>query len=170
MKRILTILIILLLTCAIIAAAPLRQKVLIIRADEDTPGQFQVDVPELSLTFPCKSVVAGFDRAVREVTDYEVASTDIDAKIAEIDRQLIELTKQREALEDSKRDQLKVSAILDETEQKRYRSVIKVLYEETAIEKAMNSSVVAVAFIPDTGDRMYGVSLTWMWYFNRYFE
>ena len=166
MKRILVILALLILVCAIVVAAPLRQKALIIRAKE---LGFQVDIPELSLTYSCSSVPVGFDRAVKEVEAYEAASTGVDDKIAAIDKQLIELTKQREELEASRRAPLKVSAILDEKEQKRYRSAVKVLYEDTGIEKAMNAEVVAVAFIPDDGGK-YGTSLIWQWYFNKYFE
>ena len=148
----------------------MREKVLVIKADEDCPGQFIVLIPELNLMFPTHSAKRGFDRAVEEVGNYGIASAAIDDEIAEIDKAISILEKKREALEASKRDQLKVSAILKESEQKRYRSAIRVLYEDTGIEKVMNGSVVAVAFVPVSEGSISGLSLTWMWYFNRYFE
>jgi len=108
---------------------------------------------------------------VSTIVEYAISDNDnIKNEIISIDDQIAKLLARKSALEGQIADDPIVAAIIDERESQIYRSVLKVLTDDTGIEKAIGRSVVRVVFVPDDDGNIYNTRLGWIWYFGKYFE
>jgi len=151
------------------ATSALEQKeVFLIRPDKDSP--FVVELSELGQTFPAASGKEAFDKTIAMVKEHKKADESRETQIAEIDRQIALLTEQKKALERQASSDLALYALLDKEEATRYWGAIAVLDEDSGIEVAMKTTIVAVAFRAAKQPNLYNLSLIWTWWFNGYFE
>jgi len=171
MKRYTFVLLAILITSFIICpatSAPEQRELFLIRPDKESP--FMVELSELGQTFPVASGREAFDKTIAMVKEHKQADESRDEQIAEIDRQIAVLMEQKKVLESQTSGDLALYALLDEREAVQYWKAICVLDENAPIEKAMNTTIVAVGFREAKQPNLYNLSLTWMWWFNGYFE
>jgi len=129
--------------------------------------QFLGIIEELKMVEVGDTPELAFDKVLDTVRKHKIAN-DVSGKVAEIDAQIAELEARKKELLSTPKEELKIYDILITKDTIIYRRMLRVLFQETSIEKQFGIPVYCVMFKPETRGNMYGTKLIWAWMFGKW--
>jgi len=160
-KTLVLVLSLILVASFTVGAVVLPGEVLVVEPTDDT---YKATVVETDVTITADNTSALVDMVVLSLEDYKCNLNK--SKIEALEVQIAELQARVAALKAAANKELQIYALFDVKEQTVQKNMLKVLEDDTSIEKYFKRDVTRVSLKPAARGNPYGAKLSWTWDFG----